>query len=142
MILLDTNILSELMKSAPDRAVVGWLDAQVAADVFYSAVSRAEIQLGIALLPEGKRKQQLDVAAAAMFAQLSGRCLSFGELAAHRYADVVAERMRMGRPITVEDAQIAAIALTHGLRLATRNVKDFTEISGLHVINPWQLGAD
>ena len=142
MILLDTNVLSELMKPAPDRAVVDWLDAQVAADVFYSAVSRGEIELGIALLPEGKRKRQLEDAADAMFAHLSGKCLSFGELAASKYAHIVAARTRQGRPVTVEDAQIAAISLTHGLRLATRNVKDFADIPGLHVLNPWQFDAD
>lgn len=137
MILLDTNVLSELMKPAPDVDVVHWLDDQLVETIYICAITRAEIELGIALLPEGQRKQQIADAAQQMFAQFSGRCLVFGETAAVQYGQLVAERTRNGRPITVEDAQIAAIVLAGGLRLATRNEKDFVDILGLVVVNPW-----
>lgn len=137
MILLDTNVLSELMKPTPDTDVVRWVDAQLVETLYISAITRAEIELGIALLPTGKRKQQVATAAQHMFSQFSGRCLVFGETAAVQYGQLVATRTQNGRPITVEDAQIAAIALAAGLRLATRNEKDFADISGLTMINPW-----
>ena len=137
MILLDTNVLSELMKPTPEAGVVRWVDDQLVDTLYISAITRAEVELGIALLPEGRRKQQIADAAQQMFVQLSGRCLVFGETAAVHYGQLVAARMRNGRPITVEDAQIAAIALAGGLRLATRNEKDFADIPGLVVVNPW-----
>ncbi|NHZ72311.1 MAG: PIN domain-containing protein [Aquificales bacterium] len=139
MILLDTNVLSELMKSKPDKRVISWLDEQLADTIFISAITRAEIESGIALLPKGQRKQKIETAAQNMFAIFSNRCLTFGEMAAIQYGQLVAKRTRKGRPITVEDAQIAAIALAGGLQLATRNVKDFEEIPDLIVINPWRF---
>jgi toxin FitB len=139
MILLDTNILSEFMRAAPSAQVVAWLDAQAADQIWVSAVTLAEIELGIALMPEGQRKSGLQMAAKAMFAEeFVGRCLPFDEYAATCYASVVVLRTRLGRPISVEDAQIAAIALAHGLMLATRNERDFELIEGLAVVNPWQ----
>ena len=138
MILLDTNVLSELMKPVPEENVVRWVDDQLVNTLFISAITRAEIELGIALLPDGQRKQQISDAAQQMFAQFTGRCLVFGETAAVQYGQLVAARARNGRPITVEDAQIAAIALAGGLRLATRNEKDFADIPGLVVANPWK----
>lgn len=141
MILLDTNVLSELMKPAPEADVVRWLDTQLVETVYISAITRAEIELGIALLPEGKRKGQIADAAQRMFAQFTGRCLVFGETAAIHYGQLVGVRTRNGRPITVEDAQIAAIALASGLQLATRNEKDFADIPGLTVVNPWGKSA-
>lgn len=139
MVLLDTNVLSEFMRPQPASRVVAWLDAQPSAEIYTSAVSRAEIELGLALMPVGKRRSALADAASAMFAEdFAGRCLPFDEPAASLYACLVAERNRAGRPISVEDAQIAAIALAHGLHLATRNVPDFAGIERLNVINPWQ----
>lgn len=139
MILLDTNILSEFMRPAPSAQVVAWLDAQVSDQVWVSAVTFAEIELGIALMPDGQRKLGLQIAAKVMFAEeFFGRCLPFDEYAATCYASVVALRTRLGRPISVEDAQIASIALAHGLMLATRNERDFELIEGLAVVNPWQ----
>lgn len=139
MILLDTNILSEFMRPAPSARVVAWLDAQAADQVWVSAVTLAEIELGIALMPDGQRKLELQMAAKAMFAEdFAGRCLPFDQDAAACYANVVALRTRLGRPISVEDAQIASIALVHGLMLATRNERDFELIEGLAVVNPWQ----
>ncbi|QGU33534.1 type II toxin-antitoxin system VapC family toxin [Thermochromatium tepidum] len=142
MMLLDTNVLSECMRPAPAPQVVVWLDAQTADQLWVSAISRAEIELGIALLPDGQRKDGLREAAAAMFAEdFAGRCLPFDAQAAIRYADIVARRTHAGRPITVEDAQIAAIALTHRLTLVTRNTRDFDGIEGLALVDPWQWTA-
>jgi predicted nucleic acid-binding protein len=142
MILLDTNVLSEIMRPMPDTEVVAWLDAQPSDQVWVCAVTRAEIELGIALLPDGQRKLRLQMAARGMFAEdFAGRCLPFDEEAAITYAAIVASRTRLGRPISVEDAQMAAIALTHGLCLATRNEQDFAAIEGLSVVNPWLVGS-
>ena len=138
MILLDTNVLSEFMRVAPDPGVVAWLDAQPGDKIWICAVTRAEVEVGIALLPEGRRKQRLKLKAEAMFqGEFAGRCLPFDDVAAGQYARLVAARTRIGKPISVEDAQIAAIALTHGLTLATRNVADFENIEALAVMNPW-----
>jgi toxin FitB len=139
VILLDTNFVSEFMRPAPAAEVVVWLDAQAAESVFVSAITRAEIELWLALMPDGQRKQGLMVAATAMFAEdFSGRCLPFDETAAICYATISATCTRLGRPISVEDAQIAAIAVVHGLTLAARNERDFESIDGLTVVNPWQ----
>lgn len=138
MILLDTNVVSELMRSAPEPRVVTWLDTQPAADVWISAVTVGEIRLGIALLPDGHRKERLAGLADAMFQEgFSDNCLSYDKLAAAEYAAIVATRTRLGRPISVEDAQIAAIARSGGLELATRNTRDFSDIDGLQMVNPW-----
>lgn len=141
MILLDTNVLSELMRSHPNPAVITWLDAQSSQHVYISAITRAEIELGIALLSDGRRKQGLQTAAARMFAEFTGRCLPFDEPAATRYGSLVAARMRAGSPISVEDGQIAAIALANRLALATRNVTDFSGIDGLSLIDPFAATA-
>ncbi|GAB4090264.1 type II toxin-antitoxin system VapC family toxin [Hydrogenophaga soli] len=136
--LLDTNVLSEFMRPQPAPQVVAWLDAQDASRLCTSAVSRAEIELGLALMPAGKRQQALARAAQAMLDEdFAGRCLPFDDVAASHYARIVSSRTRMGRPISVEDAQIAAVALAHGLPLATRNTADFEQIAGLAVVNPW-----
>jgi predicted nucleic acid-binding protein len=142
MILLDTNVLSELMKANPDPTVVAWVDEQPTTTLFISAITRAEIELGIALLPEGKRKQKIMEAARRMFEAFSGRLLVFGESAAIEYGQLVAQRTRIGRPITVEDAQIAAIALARSLRLATRNVRDFMDIPNLNLTDPWHPSSN
>jgi predicted nucleic acid-binding protein len=137
MILLDTNVLSELMRPQPETKVVAWVDAQLTTTLFISSVTRAEIELGLALLPEGKRRRMLESAAQGMFQMFAGRCLEFGEAAASVYARIVSLRIQAGSPITVEDAQIASIAIVYGLDLATRNTKDFSDITGLTLINPW-----
>jgi toxin FitB len=138
MILLDTNVVSELMRPAPEPKVLEWLNAQPAADVWISAVTVGEIQLGIALLPEGQRRDRLAGVAEAMFQEdFSDRCLSYDMLAAAQYGQIVAIRSRLGRPTSVEDAQIAAIARSGRLTLATRNTKDFSDIEELALANPW-----
>lgn len=138
MILLDTTVVSELMRPAPDRHVVAWVDAQPASDLCVSAVTVGEIRLGIALLPAGQRQARLAGLADTMFQEdLSGRCLSCHVRAAAAFADIVAARTRLGRPISVEDAQTAAIARAGRLTLATRHTKDFADIDDVAVVHPW-----
>ena len=139
MFLLDTNVLSELMRAKPFPEVVEWLDAQPVDHLYISAITRAEIELGIALLPEGRRRNTLGAAAQGMFLEFDGRCLPFDEQAAVFYARLVANRIAVGRPISVEDAQIAAIAIVHSYSVVTRNSADFEAIDNLQTINPWLL---
>lgn len=139
MILLDTNVLSELMRPDPDSGVVKWIDALPDDDIWISAVTVGEIRLGLALLPEGRRRQTLTGLAEAMLQEeFFEKCLPFDYQAADVYAQIVSSRSRQGRPITVEDAQIAAIALSADLELATRNIKDFLGIDALKLVNPWE----
>jgi len=137
MILLDTNILSELMRADASQKVIEWLDQQAASALYISSITRAEIELGICLLPNGRKKDSLKAAAQDMFNDFSSRCLSFDESSAVVYAQLVAKRRSLGRPVSVEDAQIASIAITHHMTLATRNTRDFRFIDELVVIDPW-----
>ncbi|KAF0164792.1 MAG: PilT protein domain-containing protein [Rhodocyclaceae bacterium] len=137
-ILLDTNVLSELMRPKPAPEVLDWFEQQQGAAFFISAITRAEILLGIALLPAGKRRDGLAATAEQMFTEdFAGCSLPFDDGSAAEYALLVASRIRQGQAISTEDAQIAAIALTHALPLATRNGKDFKGIEGLTVVSPW-----
>lgn len=138
-ILLDTNVISELMRSQPDQVVLDWF-AENTGTVFYtSVITQAEILLGISLLPAGKRRNALADAAEEMFNQdFGGRCLPFDSACAARYAAIVADRRRAGQTISTEDAQIAAIAMEHNYPLATRNIKDFLHINSLKLYNPWK----
>ena len=136
MIVVDTNVLSEEMKAAPDAPVDAWFRRQRPNELFTTTICEAEILLGVALLPDGQRKRELGAAAQKIFALFASRILPFDSAAAAAYADIVAERRRMGRPIDGFDAQIAAIARSRGLALATRNVADFEDI-GLSIVNPW-----
>jgi hypothetical protein len=127
------------MRPSPDPNVLAWLDSQPEMDVWICAVTVAEIRLGIALLPNGKRKDTLLDLTEQMFVNdFSGQCLSFDCDAAREYSLIVAKRQRIGHPISVEDAQIAAIARVGGLTLSTRNIRDFIEIEDLKIFNPWQ----
>lgn len=140
MILLDTNILSELMRPAPEPAVERWLAAQPDASVFICAITEAELRYGAALLPTGKRRAVLASEIQAMLEEdFGGRILPFDSLAAQAFAVLASERRQAGKPIAQADAQIAAIARSRGATLATRNVTDF-EACGIEVINPWQAG--
>ncbi len=138
MILLDTNVISEWMKPSPDPRVIAWLDDQPASHLFLPSVAKAEIESGIALLPDGKRRTALRRAAEAIFDEFSARCLPLDCEAAIEYAKILSLSKRAGRPISVEDAQIAAIAYRKSLRLSTRNVADFNFLNDLDLINPWQ----
>lgn len=137
MIVLDTNVVSELMRREPEDAVVRWVAAQPAPSLYVTSIAQAEILHGIALLPAGRRRTAIQEAADAMFAvDFRERILPFDSGAARAYADVAAKRRRAGRPISHFDAQIAAIALSAGAAMATRNVADF-EGCGLRLVNPW-----
>lgn len=137
-LLLDTNVLSEMMRHTPDAGVLAWFEKQDGAAFYISAVTQAEILLGIALLPAGKRRDVLALAANRMFQEdFTGRCLPFNEAAAVEYSLLVAARISAGRPISTEDAQIASIAICHQLPLATRNIRDFVQIEKLELRNPW-----
>lgn len=138
MIVLDTNVLSELMKPAPNAKVSGWVGAQPADSIFTTSVTQAEILHGIMLLPAGRRRDALERAAEAMFAaDFSGRVLAFGSDAARAYARIATDRRRSGRPISQFDAQIAAIARHAGAAIATRNVADYAA-TGVKIVDPWK----
>ena len=113
MILLDTNVISELMRPTPDEAVIVWLDEQFSNQLFIPSIVKAEIEMGIAILDNGKRKQALLQAAELIFTSFSNRCLPFDSNTTTHYAEIIALSKKQGRPMTVEDAQIAAIALLY-----------------------------
>lgn len=137
MIVLDTNVLSELMRKAPDRHVVAWVSAQPAASLYTTSITEAEVLYGVMLLPKGRRRSLIEAAARAVFDHdFAGRVLAFGRDAARAFAAIASARRRTGRPISQHDAQIAAIARTAGASLATRNVKDFDEC-GVSVVDPF-----
>lgn len=137
MILLDTNVLSELMRALADPAVVDWLDRQEQDSLAVTAVTVAELLYGIARLPEGRRKTGLRDAALQMLDdEFAGQVLAFDEEAAAHYATIVSQRERSGRPISMADAQIAAICRKHAATLATRNTKDFDSVDNI-LANPW-----
>jgi hypothetical protein len=137
-IILDTNVLSELMRPEPDQAVMKWFAQRTGILFYVTAITEAEILLGIALLPAGKRRTALTEAAEAMFRmEFAGRCLPFDTACAAQYAAIVVRRRKAGFSITTEDAQIASIALCNSYALATRNVKDFKNIDELMLFNPW-----
>ena len=139
MIVLDTNVLSEFMRIEPEARVLAWVDAQPAMDLAISAITVAEILHGIARLPSGKRKQNLQANTMAMFEEdFAGRILPFDAHAAVEYAALVADCEAKGRAVSMADAQIAAICRAHGAAIATRNVKDF-RFSGVEVMNPWEV---
>ena len=139
MIVLDTNVLSELMRPQPDVSVLQWIDAQPALQLFTTSITQAEILAGIQMLAPGKRRSDLENAALAMFAEdFLNRVLPFDGNAASTYAAITAQRRQRGRPISQFDAQIAAITAAHGARLATRNESDFADC-GIAVLNPWHL---
>ena len=136
-VLLDTNVLSELLRAGPDPSVLGWFGRQSPESLFASSVTEAEMLLGARLLPAGKRRSALQAALQAMFKDdFGGRILSFDSAAAQVYAEVVHGRRTAGKPISQFDAQIAAIARHHGAGVATRNRRDF-EGCGVEVVDPW-----
>ena len=139
MIVLDTNVISELMRPEPHPAVVAWIAARPNAQLCTTSVNKAEILYGIIALPEGRRRTALIAAAEAMFEEdLADRVLPFNDVAAERYAEIVTARRRAGRPIEAFDALIAATTLAAGADLATRDVSGFENL-GLKLIDPWAL---
>ncbi|MDO9396053.1 MAG: type II toxin-antitoxin system VapC family toxin [Herbiconiux sp.] len=137
MIILDTNVLSELLRSDADAGVVAWLDRQDTDELFTTAMSVAELLQGVAIMPHGARRSELGLRVARLLTHgFTDRVLPFDSEAAVQFADVVATRRRHGRPVTVFDAQIAAVARTRSAAVATRNARDF-ELAGVEIVNPW-----
>ncbi len=137
MIILDTNVVSEMMRPKPEATVLKWLAIQPAEDTHMTAITMAEILFGIELLPSGKRREALRTGAGRTFAVFTSHILPFDERAAHAFSLISSSRRRLGRPISEFDAQIAAIALANDATLATRNVEDF-EGCGVKLVNPWE----
>lgn len=137
MIVLDTNVISELLRPRPNRGVVAWVDAQPSAVLHLTAVTVGELVYGVARLPNGRRRMALALAVEAVISEdFAHRVLPYDEAAARHLGDIAAHRDRLGRPISTADAQISAICRSHGAAVATRNVDDFEEI-GVEVIDPW-----
>ena len=137
MVVLDTNVVSELMRDNAHAEVLAWLDEQPSRELFVTAVTEAEVRAGIAFLPEGRRRRGLREAAEQAFGNLfAGRILPFDSQAACAYAEIAAARRAAGRPVSQADGQIAAIARSRGMAVATRNVGDFEEM-GIEIVDPW-----
>jgi predicted nucleic acid-binding protein len=136
MIVLDTNVISELMKPAPSTVVRAWVSSQSSTSLFTTAVNVAEILYGIERLPQGRRKRQLRELVGDVFSAFDDKVLAFDHEAARAYASLVDRRSRLGRPVEGFDAQIAAICAVHGATLATRNLKDFVD-TGISAVDPW-----
>ncbi len=139
MIVLDTNVISELLRPVPEPSVLDWLANQPRASLFTTIVTRGEILYGIRLLSDGKRRRGLWDAAKKIFDDdFADQVLSFDSDAADMYAEIAASRKAAGMPISQFDAMIVAVASSRGASLATRKVKDF-EDCGVDVINPWTV---
>ena len=136
MIILDTNVISELTRPVPDSGVITWLDSLPAEETAITAITAAELRYGVRRMPDGHRKTELSEAVSALInADFRDRVEPFDVLAADQYADVVTARERAGQPISISDAQIAAICRALDATLATRNTSDFTG-TGVNLINP------
>ena len=135
MILVDTNVLSELTKPTPEARVVRWLEVNEPT-LAVPTITLAELRYGIARLPRGRRRSSLLRFWQTTCDQFRGRIFSFDQRAAEKYGDTAAAAEQAGRRLNVQDGQIAAIALVHGMHVATRNVSDF-EATGVAIVNPW-----
>ena len=140
MIILDTNVLSALMRAAPDMAVVDWLDRQPAESIWITSVTLFEAYFGVALLPKGKRQRALEAALDQLVTEdLGNRVLDFDSSAALEAAALAATRQMAGRPVDMRDTQIAGIALARKASIATRNVGHFEDVK-VPIVNPWSAG--
>jgi predicted nucleic acid-binding protein len=138
VIILDTNVLSALMRTAPDVPVIDWLDRQPPESVWITSVTLFEARFGLNLLPKGRRRQALESAFERLLEDdLENRVLDFDSAAAAAAAALAATRQKAGRPVDVRDTQIAGIALARRATLATRNVRHFRDLK-VPVVNPWQ----
>ena len=137
MIILDTNILSELLRPSPARQVEDWLSTQDGTQVYFTTIGEAELRHGVAIMPAGKRRAELSKAIEGMLSEdFRDRILSFDRAAARAYAAIAAERRAAGRPISQFDCQICAIARANDAVIATRNTADF-EGCGVVLFDPW-----
>lgn len=139
MIVLDTNVLSALMRQVPEPAVVAWLDDQPADSIWITSITLFEARLGLALLPKGRRRQALEAAFEQLLEEdLENRVLDFDTAAASAAAVLAAARQKAGRPVDLRDTQIAGIALARRATVATRNVRHFADLD-VPVANPWAV---
>ena len=137
MIILDTNVLSALMRTNPEAAVVAWLDRQPADSVWLSSVTVFETRFGLALLPKGRRRSALEGAFDRVLAEdLANRVLDFDSMAAAAAAELAADRQKTGRPVDLRDTLIAGIALARRATIATRSTQHFEGLD-VPVVNPW-----
>ncbi len=137
MIVLDTNVFSELIRTVPNPTVYSWFHQQRTGDRYITAVSLAEMMSGIILMPVGRKREALQSAASSLLSSFESHVIAFDEHAAMLYGEVLAARKVAGRPIGIPDAMIAAICRQHGATLATRNTKDFLD-TGVDLIDPWE----
>ena len=136
-VLLDTNVVSELLRPSPDPAVESWVAERPAVELHFSAVGEAELRYGVAILPAGQRRDALALAIDAILREdFEGRILPFDSDAAREYAEIASARRAAGRTVAPADCQIAAIACSRGMAVATRNVRDFEGID-VEVVDPW-----
>jgi len=136
MIILDTNVLSALMRQTPDKNVIVWLDKQPRTSVWTTSVTILEVRFGLQIMPLGKRRSVLIQAFEAVLDKIGSRVASFDAAAAQQAGDLMASRQKKGRPGELRDTMIAGIVLAHHATLATRNVAHFDDLS-VPVINPW-----
>ena len=137
MMILDTNVVSELMRPSPEENVVEWIISRDSQDLYLTTVSEAELRYGVEIMPAGQRREGLRMAMEAMFREdFAGRILPFDSPSAQAYAAIAASRRSAGRPISHSDCQIAAIASAHSASAVTRDTSGF-EGCGVPVINPW-----
>lgn len=140
MIIVDTNVVSELLRATPSPAVEAWLASHDGADIYLTAISEAELRYGVAVMPRGKRQRLLAEAVNGILREdFRDRILPFDSAAAEEYASIGAKRRAVGRPISQFDCQIAAVARANSASLATRNVGDF-EGCGVKLVDPWRHG--
>ena len=137
MIVIDTNVVSELMRLTPDPMVTAWFSVQDSAELYLTAVTEAELRAGVARLPPGRRRDRIAAEVDAVIREdFAGRVLPFDSTAAKAYGDIAAARRTLGRPILEADNQIAAIARVAGAAVATRDSADF-EHCGISLVDPW-----
>jgi predicted nucleic acid-binding protein len=137
MIVLDTNVLSEVLRPNPAASVGKWMGAQVASELFTTAITEAEVLFGVAIMADGRRRSELELSASRMFEVLfAGRILPFNSEAAKTFAEIVSARRAAGRPMGQADAQIAAIARSLGATVATRDIAGFANC-GVALVDPW-----
>jgi hypothetical protein len=137
VIVIDTNVLSALMREVPERPVVEWLDRQAAQSIWITSITLFEARLGLALLPKGKRRKALESAFDKLLVEdLEGRVLDFDQPAVEAAAQLAAGRQREGQTIDMRDTQIAGIVIARRAEFATRNVRHFSDLN-VDVINPW-----
>ena len=137
MFVLDTNVISELIRPVPEASVTSWVAAQATSSLYLTAVNEAELRFGVAIMPDGARRDAVGAAIEALLREdFAGRILPFDSEAAVAYATLAASRRAAGRPVAQADAQIAAIAAANAMAVVTRNTADFVD-SGVEVVSPW-----